>query len=106
MLKVNIEELTFDCIIGILPIERKREQRVVLNISFEYSFKDDGYSFIDYTEVVALVEAIMISNKFQLIEDAILYIRKKLKGRWKIDQLKVKISKPDILTNCIVSVEE
>ena len=48
----------------------------------------------------------MINEKFELIEDAILYIRKNLKSQYEIENLKVKISKPDIISNCIVSVEE
>ncbi len=106
MLKVNIEELTFSCIIGILPSERENEQRVIINISFEYFYNSDGSNFIDYGEVVSLVEEIMVKKQFALIEDAILFIRKELKTIYNIENLKVKISKPDILPNCIVSVEE
>ena len=32
MLKVNINELTFSCIIGILDFEREKEQKVILDI--------------------------------------------------------------------------
>ncbi len=106
MLKIYIENLTFDCIIGILDFERVEEQTVVLNISFEYFFEEDGSNFIDYSEVVAYVENSMKSNKFKLIEDAILSLRKYLKSTYDIKNLKIKISKPNILPNCIVSVEE
>ncbi len=106
MLKVNIENLTFSCIIGILPFERETKQRVIINISFEYFYKDDGLSFIDYSEIATFVENTMIEKQFQLIEDAILFIRKELKNKYEIKNLKVKISKPDILSNCTVSVEE
>ncbi len=106
MLKVNIDDLTFDCIIGILDFERVKEQRVILNISFEYFFEEDNSNFIDYSEVVSLVENIMIKEKFELIENAILFIRKELKSKYEMKNLKVKISKPDILPNCVVSVEE
>ncbi len=106
MLKVNIDDLTFDCIIGILDFERLKKQKVILNISFEYFFKEDSSNFIDYSEVVSFVESIMIKEQFQLIENAILFIRKELKSKWDMKNLKVKISKPDIMKNCIVSVEE
>ncbi len=106
MLKVNIEELSFHCIIGILPFEREKKQRVILNISFEYFYDQDNNNFVDYGEVISLVEEIMIKKEFQLIEDAILFIRSELKQKYEIKNLKVKISKPDILPNCIVSVEE
>ncbi len=106
MLKVNIDNLTFKCIIGILPVERKKKQKVIINISFEYFYHDDGQNFIDYSEVAKIVETTMKKNKFKLIEDAILYIRKKLKKQFTIKNLTLKISKPDILSNCVVSVEE
>ena len=106
MLKVNIEDLTFDCIIGILDFEREKEQKVILDISFEYFFNDDGSNFIDYSKVANYCENTMKKEKFSLIEDAILHLRKYLKTNYEMKNLKVKISKPDIMPNCIVSVEE
>jgi dihydroneopterin aldolase len=106
LLKVNINDLTFDCIIGILESERDNEQRVILDISFEYYFKEDGSNLIDYADVVTYVEQIMKEQKFKLIEDAILYLRKSLRNRYEIVDLHIKIAKPDILDNCIVSIEE
>ena len=106
MLKVNIEDLTFSCIIGILDFERTKEQKVILNISFEYYFNEDGSNFIDYSKVAYYCEETMKKEKFMLIEDAILHLRKYLKSNYEMKNLKVKISKPDIMPNCIVSVEE
>ena len=106
MLKVNINELTFSCIIGILPFERVNEQKVILDISFEYFFNEDGSNYIDYSKVATFAQSSMENEKFKLIEDAILFIRKALKSKYEIKNLKVKITKPDIMPNCIVSVEE
>ena len=106
MLKVNIDDLTFNCIIGILDFEREKEQKVVLNISFEYFFEEDGSNFIDYSHVAAYCEKTMKKEKFKLIEDAILHLRKYLKETYPLKNLTVKISKPDIIPNCIVSVQE
>lgn len=106
MLKINIENLTFSCIIGILDFERDKEQKVIINISFEYFYDENKKEFIDYSKVVLFVESSMKEKKFELIEDAILYLRKSLKQNYKIKNLWIKISKPDIMQNCIVSVEE
>ena len=46
----------------------------------------------------------MKEEKFELLEDAIIYIKKYLKKEYKIKKLKLKISKPDIMDNCIVSL--
>ena len=106
MLKVNINELTFSCIIGILESERINEQKVIIDLSFEYFFKEDGSNFIDYSHVASYVQNTMQNNKFKLIEDAIIFIRAGLKNKYDIKNLWIKIAKPDILDNCIVSVQE
>ena len=106
MLKVNIDDLTFNCIIGILDFERQKEQKVILNINFEYFFNEDGSNFIDYSKVALDVQNCMQNEKFKLLEDAIISIRKLLKSTYNMKNLHVKITKPDILPNCIVSVQE
>ena len=106
MLKVSINELTFTCIIGILDFERIKEQKVIIDISFEYFYNEDGSNFIDYSHIASFAQSSMENEKFKLIEDAILFIRKGLKSTYDIKNLKVKISKPDIMPNCVVSVEE
>jgi len=103
-MKVLIEDLTFDCIIGILDFERITPQKVIIDISFKYNYKDSS-SFIDYSKVASDVENIMCDKKFELLEDAITYIEKYLNKQYKIKKLKLKISKPNILTNCIVSIK-
>lgn len=101
-MKIEISDLTFNCIIGILDFERIKKQKVVLNISFEYDFSKD--LFIDYSEISTLVKSTMKEQKFLLLEDAILYIESLLQNSYKIHNLKIKISKPNILKNCIVSL--
>lgn len=102
-MKILIEKLSFDCIIGILDFERITPQRVVLDLSFKYDYKNKD-SFIDYSKVSKALENIMKEKKFELLEDAIIYIKKYLKKEYKIKKLKLKISKPDIMDNCIVSL--
>jgi len=106
LLRVNIEALTFKAILGILDFERKNKQKIIIDISFEYFFKNDGSNFIDYSEVALYVEKTMKKKKFRLIEDAILYLRKHLKKTYKMKNLTIKIAKPNIISNCIVSVQE
>tara|TARA_R110002033_G_scaffold45441_3_gene88972 strand:+ start:88981 stop:89292 length:312 start_codon:yes stop_codon:yes gene_type:complete len=101
-MKVKIEDLTFNCIIGILPFERKNEQRVIINCSFSYNFTNS--KFIDYSKVASDIEKLMKKNKFKLIEDALLNLKKYLKDKYCIKKLNITIQKPDILPNCKVSV--
>lgn len=101
-MKIDIENLEFKCIIGILDFERVKKQKVIINLSFEYDFSNDD--FIDYSEVVDLIKQTMKKEKFKLIEDAILYLTKLLNLTYEIKNLKLKISKPTILKDCIVSL--
>ena len=103
-MKILIENLTFDCIIGILKFERKTPQKIVIDISFKYDYKNKK-EFIDYSEISKSIEKIMKEKKFKLLEEAIIYIDKYLYKKYKIKKLKIKISKPNILTNCIVSLK-
>jgi 7,8-dihydroneopterin aldolase/epimerase/oxygenase len=101
-MKIEITDLTFKCIIGILDFERIKKQKVIINISFEYEYSKD--LFIDYSHISNLVKVTMKEQKFLLLEDAILYIESLLLNSYKIDTLKIKISKPNILKKCIVSL--
>ena len=99
---VHIEELTFKCIIGILDFERIKKQKIIINMSFEYDYSNG--IFIDYSEVSNLVKYTMKKEKFELIEEAIIFIEALLYKMYKINNLKIKISKPTILKDCIVSL--
>src|SRR5574344_562292 len=101
-MKIEIEQLTFKCIIGILDFERVKKQKVIINISFDYDFSKDN--FIDYSEVANLVKKIMKKKKFELLEDAVKTLKKDLEDSYKLKNLKLKISKPNILKDCIVSI--
>ena len=99
---VHIEELTFKCIIGILDFERIKKQKIIIDMSFEYDYSNG--IFIDYSEVSNLVKSTMKKEKFELIEEAIIFIEALLYKMYKINNLKIKISKPTILKECIVSL--
>jgi dihydroneopterin aldolase len=101
-MKIEISDLTFKCIIGILDFERIKKQRVVINISFEYDFSKD--LFIDYSEISNLIKSTMKKEKFLLLEDAILHLENLLNTSYKISNLYIKISKPNILKDCVVSL--
>ena len=103
-MKVYIENLQFKTIIGILDFERTKKQTVIVNIDFEYLYDKKTKEFVDYSLVSKEVEDIMNKKKFKLIEDAILYLKRKLIKIFNIKSLNIKITKPNIMHNCIVSV--
>jgi dihydroneopterin aldolase len=100
---VQIEKLEFKTIIGILPHERTEKQKVIVDISFKYDYEKK--EFIDYSEVALLVKQNIKKQKFGLIEDAILDTKSMLKLVFpKMEELEIKITKPQILKDCVVSV--
>ena len=99
---IHIQDLKFQCIIGILDFERVTPQDIVINITIDYSYND---KFINYADVTDLVKSVMIKEKFLLIEDALNFLSKKLKKEFSlINILGLKITKPSILPDCKVSV--
>lgn len=103
--EVNISNLTFNTIIGILPFERVKKQKVIIDITYRYKFNKNSKEFIDYSEISVLVKNIMNKKKYKLIEDGILDISKKILKRYKkMLSFNIKITKPDIMKDCIVSV--
>ncbi len=100
---IQIENLSFETIIGILKEERIIPQKVIINCEIDYDYKDGN--FINYTLVSELIEQEMIKSKFELIENALLTLIKKIKSSFShISSIYLKISKPNILDKCVVSV--
>ncbi|MEK6658706.1 MAG: dihydroneopterin aldolase, partial [Campylobacterota bacterium] len=50
---IHIEDLKFQCIIGILDFERVTPQDVIINLAIEYDYKKN---FINYADVVEIVK--------------------------------------------------
>jgi len=103
-MKIYIEDLKFQAIIGILDFERTTPQEVIVNLEITYDFQEQ---FINYAQVATLVTSTMQESKFLLIEDALQNLSQSLKKNFNaINRLKLKITKPDIMPNCKVSVED
>jgi len=103
-MKISIEDLKFQCIIGILDFERIKEQDVIIKLAVEYNYEDE---FINYADVAKLLKSTMKNKKYLLIEDALSNLSQLLKENFsKINTLNLKITKPSILPDCTVSVEE
>ena len=103
-MKIAVENLKFQTIIGILDFEREIPQDVIVNLFIEYPYQKD---FINYADVAELVKSTMKKKKYLLIEDALNDLSLLLKKKYsQINTLNIKITKPSILPDCMVSVEE
>ena len=104
-MKIYIENLTFETIIGILDFERLQPQDVIINLTIDYTYTQG--EFINYAEVSEMIKSIMKKEQFLLLEDALILLAQKLKQKFpKISTLQLKITKPSIMPDCSVSLEE
>lgn len=101
---IDIEDLKFQCIIGILNFERENPQDVIINFTCEYNYEN---VYINYVDIIELFKKTMILNKFKLIEDAILSLKSEINKEFPlINFCTIKITKPSILADCRVSVSD
>jgi dihydroneopterin aldolase len=102
-MQIIIENLTFETIVGILEKERHMPQKVVLHVKISYDY--DGNNMIDYAKVSAFLETKMNQLRYLLLEDALIDLSQKLKILYpQMSKIKLKIFKPDILSNAMVGV--
>jgi len=100
---IHIEQLEILAIIGILDFERVEPQKVVVDLSIKYPYKKDR--FINYAEVIDLIQKMIIEKKYELLEDALNEIQCSIVEKYpQIINLKLKISKPNIIKNANVAL--
>jgi len=102
---IHIEELTIECIIGILDFERLKAQKVIVDLTIDYNHSNDF--FINYTEVITLVKEDMIKNRYELLETALNELEAKLLLAYpQIEHFNLKITKPNILKSVKVALSK
>ena len=102
---IHIEHLTLDVIIGLLDFERERPQKVIVDMLIDYRYEGD--TFINYADVALRTEEMLKEKKYLLLEEALLDIKTELHDSYpQMESLRLKISKPDILSHCSVALSE
>ena len=102
---IHIEELKLNVIIGILDYERTSKQTVIIETKINYNYQN-GY-FINYATVIEKIENLLEKGKYELLEEALNDIGTTIiKEFSQINSLYIKISKPDIIKNAIVSLSK
>jgi dihydroneopterin aldolase len=102
--KIQISNLSFESIIGILDFERVNTQKIIVDFECEYKHKED---FVNYVDIKDKIKYLICINKYLLLEDAVDDIISNLQKEFnQIYNIKIKITKPNILEDCIVSVEK
>ncbi len=102
-MKIYINDLTFETIVGVLKIERITPQKVIIDVECEYNYNT---KYLNYAEIIKLIQNRMIEQKYEILEVALIDLTRLLKENFKnITSLKIKIIKPDIIKNAKVAVE-
>ena len=102
---IHIEALEFDVIIGLLDFERDRPQRVIIDLEASYDYRDEY--FINYADMVFLIQKELKEKRYKLLEEALLGVKTLLSTTYpQIQTLILKISKPDILPECSVALSD
>ncbi|CAA6819299.1 MAG: Dihydroneopterin aldolase (EC [uncultured Sulfurovum sp.] len=100
---IHIDALTFNVIIGLLDFEREKPQSVVIHVEACYNYS--AKNFIDYADIVQLIENELKEKRYELLEDALLGLKVLIHHTYPhIESLQIKIEKPDILPHCIVAL--
>ena len=95
---ITLEDLCLECIIGILPLEREKQQKVIVNAEFVVN------EILDYR---ALRECIQegFKQEFYYLEDAHQYFQNTIpKSFPQVNEFWIKIAKPEIFTDCNVAI--
>ena len=100
---IHIDVLEFDVIIGLLDFERDRPQRVIIDLEASYNYSNEN--FIDYADMVFLIQKELKEKRYELLEEALLGVKNRLYTSYpQLKTLKLKIAKPDILSECSVAL--
>lgn len=89
--------------LGILPHEREHPQSVIADIEAKYIF--DG-SYLDYRELIRMVNEALQRGHFGLIEEAIPDMFRAITDVYScLLYLKIGLSKPEAVNGALVGVE-
>ncbi len=103
---VKIKDLEFSCIIGILPEERVKAQRVIFNVNMYTDLSnamscDDVSLTLNYADAVDIIKNTAEALKAGTLEYLAGQVIEALKKHFgeKLQGLEIEIIKPDILPN-------
>ena len=100
---IHIEDLEILAIIGILDFERTTAQQIIVDVNIDYLYKNNV--FINYADIITLIEICLMDKKYELLEDALSDIQKEIINKYpQISKLTLKIAKPNIIKNAKVAL--
>jgi FolB domain-containing protein len=105
--QVIVDQLEFDCIIGILPEERVTPQPLRLSIQLETCFRqaretEDVSHTVDYFQLAQEAKALCQKNEYQLIETLVEDVAEMCLRDERVNSTRVRAEKPQAIpgANC------
>ena len=108
--KILIENLTCIASVGVYENEKLNKQKVIINLEISLINKinthtDNLNDVADYGKFRRILLDVTQSRHFNLIETLADNLIKKIETFDKVENIKLKITKPDIFNDCSVSYE-
>ena len=108
--KIFIEDLICFASVGVYENEKLKKQNIIINIEILLINKmkthtDNLNDVADYGKFRRIILDVINSKHFNLIETLAEYLIKKMETLDKVENIKLKITKPDIFNDCSVSYE-
>ena len=102
--KIFIQGLEICCIIGTLPRERKKKQKLLLDLAFhapvqKAAARDDLRDALNYQKIAENATSFVSKSRFYLIETLAERLAQTLLREFKLKDLTLRISKPNALRN-------
>ena len=102
--KIFIEGLRISCIIGTLPRERKKKQKVVIDLEFPTSVRkaakrDNLRDALNYQKIAQRTTEFISQSHFYLVETLAEHLAQTLLREFELKGILVRISKPNAIRN-------
>ena len=108
--KIVIENLTCNASVGVYEKEKLNKQRITINLEISLinnmkTHTDNLNDVADYGKFRRIILDVVNSKHFNLIETLADNLVKEIETIDKVENIKIKITKPDIFNDCSVSYE-
>lgn len=102
--KIFIQSLEVRCIIGTLPRERRKKQKIVIDLEFPANIKkaarqDRLKDALNYQTIAKKIRTVVSDSRFYLIETLAEKLAAFLLKEYPISSLTLKITKPGAIQN-------
>lgn len=104
ILRLHIENLRFEAIIGVLDSERLAPQPVIVESCIDYLYTPEQ-DYLNYATICDFIREKIQTQGYELLESALLDLSRALKAEFpRIQRLTLCIKKPQILAPSVVGV--